>query len=161
MNLDNYANSIGKVIVNFHGLELSLRGYLCESKHSLKMPPLEVLIESPIGTIFEINGFTSYDSLRVLITKFNMEMEEKGRAGIDASLVDLRDALAHGRVFKLEGEDCMRIVKFSKPDRKGANVAIEFNEVMTEQWLKKCTNRVCEAMFYVISQASSSPAVSP
>jgi hypothetical protein len=110
------------------------------------------LLRSPIGTVFEKDEFTNYDSLGKLVDKFNEKMKCQGMSELDNSLIDLRDAFAHGRVFTLEGEDFMRLVKFGKPDKSGARVCLEFNEVMSEEWLASCIKRVCEAMFYVCSQ---------
>jgi|SRR6185369_4840576 len=77
---------------------------------------------------------TSYDTLCQLVTKFNDEMKRRGAPPLDTSVVELRDALAHGRVSAAPPEENLRLLKFSKPVK--GKVQVTFNEVMTEQWFK-------------------------
>lgn len=54
---------------------------------------------------------------------------------VDESIVGLRDALAHGRVFSYEPSPPSVLLKFSKP--KNGYVKVEFSALMTRDWFDK------------------------
>jgi len=91
---------------------------------------------------------SSFDSLWQLIKKFN-DLPHHTKS-VDPSLVDLRDALAHGRVFAGPDDDHFRIVKFDKPANGSARIS--YNQVMTEQWFIEGKRRVREAIEIVASE---------
>ncbi|HMK52750.1 MAG TPA: hypothetical protein VK551_09625 [Thermodesulfobacteriota bacterium] len=104
----------------------------------------------PVGSELPDNDMTSYDSLTQLLAKFNREMKLRGAPEIDDGLIDLRDALAHGRVSAAVGDENLRLLKFDKPiDGK---VRITFNEVMTEEWFTGQKARVLAAIKQVYQQ---------
>ncbi len=57
---------------------------------------------------------------------------------VDQILVDLRDAIAHGRVFTNGNSDSFQLLKFSQP--KNGNVKVDFCANMTEEWFRKHIN---------------------
>jgi hypothetical protein len=105
---------------------------------------------SPVGTELPENDITSYDSLGDLFTKFNAVMVSRGQAQLDMRVVDLRDALAHGRVSAAVPDDTLRLIKFDKP--KNGKVRIAFNELMTEQWFTSKKAQVLAAVELVHGQ---------
>ena len=71
----------------------------------------------PVGTEVAENDITSYDTLGMLVDTYNKVAREKGFTEIDRSLVDIRDAFAHGKV-SVAAEDTaedFRLIKFSPP----------------------------------------------
>jgi len=58
-------------------------------------------------------------------------MNSKGRDLIDRSIVDIRDAIAHGRVAADEEGGQLRLLKFSKP--KDGFVEITFYTLLDEE----------------------------
>jgi hypothetical protein len=104
----------------------------------------------PVGSELPENDITSYDSLGQLLTKFNAEMEKRGHAQLDMGLVDLRDALAHGRASAAVPDDTLRLIKFDKP--RDGKVRVTFNELMTEQWFASQKARVSAAINQVREQ---------
>jgi len=120
--LDNYARDLGKVIGNFHSLELTLRVFL----HNVDWdkygsPPPEVsLAKSKAGDVIPENYLTNWDSLRDLMKKYNDLVASCGSPELcgDETTVKLRDAFAHGRVLGVQAESPFRLYKFRKPTRQ-------------------------------------------
>ncbi len=116
INADQLPLTIGKIIINLQALEFSLRLFLYESvgpqDATLKIDQLTLndwVSENPI---------TDYDSLGDLITKVNDRLNVLGiQEHIDDSLVDIRDALAHGRVSALHQIGPFKLMNFLVPSR--------------------------------------------
>jgi hypothetical protein len=92
---------------------------------------------------------SSYASLGQLIKEFNDLFGQSGTT-VDPTLVDLRDVLAHGRVFAGPDEAHFRIVKFDKPSN--GNARLSYNQVMTEHWFTDGKRRVREAIATVMGR---------
>ena len=82
-------------------------------------------------TIVPDNALTNWDTLRDLIQKYNKLPISKGLT-IDENLVDIRDAIAHGRVFSSTPDGINQLLRFKKPTKNG--VEVEFSVAMTEEW---------------------------
>jgi hypothetical protein len=67
-----------------------------------------------VGQNLPESDLTSYASLGALIAKYNDTAQEQGLTKIDDTLVEIRDALAHGRVSAELTSDTLRLIKFSK-----------------------------------------------
>ena len=135
--------------MNFQSLEFALRAFLqtLPSARPLGIPHGIDIYTYPVGTELPESELTSYDSLGKLIDKFNAEMNARGLSGIDPRLVEIRDALAHGRVSSASIDDNLRLLKFDKP--LNGKVRITFNEKMTEAWFAAQTKYVYEAILLV------------
>jgi len=155
--LKNHAYHLGGLVADLHSLEFTLRAFL----HGLPdARPLGIsygadIYSQPVGTVLRESDFTSYDTLGELIDKYNVEMAKRGCALIDRTLVQVRDALSHGRVSAKRIDDDCRIIKFSKPDKTG-HVMITFNETMTTAWYTAQKKRVCDAVRLVDSNVKTS-----
>ena len=147
MSAEDHAKNLGAVILNLHSLEFYLRAFL---HHLPGSRPLGVkwgtsVFALPVGTQLPESEITSYDSLGDLLKRFNREVGSRGIGGpIDVTLVDLRDALAHGRVARDRRDNTRRLIKFSRP--KNGFVTVTYNEVLTPAWLKKQGRRVVDAI---------------
>jgi hypothetical protein len=97
----------------------------------------------PVGSDLPENEFTSYDLLRQLIDKHNVEAARLGLRQVDHALAEIRDALAHGRVSRRQN-----LIKFSRPT--GGRVQVTFNEIMSVSWFTAQKKRVVEAMQIVL-----------
>ena len=150
MTLDEHCNLVGRLMVNLQSLEFALRAFLqsLPSARPIGMPHGTDFYSFPAGTELPENEITSYDTLAVLIRKFNTEMVTRGEPAIDVTIVDVRDALAHGRVSASTPDGTLRLIKFSKPDKQN-RVRVVFNEQMTQTWLKDQIRRVHEAILTV------------
>src|SRR5882762_4134372 len=124
MDLDQHAHKLGKLLSNFQSLELLLRVFLQGDK-PLGLPPMSNLFVSPVGTVVPISDITNYDSLGRLIERYNVQMETLKKPTLDVTLVEVRDALAHGRVSsEATGEEQLRLLKFSKPSKDATTVTV-------------------------------------
>jgi len=139
--------NLGKLVHNMQTLEFMLRGILFAdeitkgiSKQLTNNPKFEK------GELLPVNAFTNWDSLYELVQKYNQLPISKGFE-IDETLVEIRNAIAHGRVFLYSLEGNIHLVKFKIP--KGNEVEIEFSEWMTEEWVGKQNDRFFEAIIMV------------
>jgi hypothetical protein len=100
MPLDQHAIQLGGLVASFQSLEFLLRLFLQKlpSARPLGIPHGTDVYSYPVGTELPESELTSYDSLGQLIDKYNAEMRRRGHLQIDPTLVEIRDALAHGRV---------------------------------------------------------------
>jgi hypothetical protein len=152
MTIDKHALSLGKLLGNFQSLEFLLRAFLHQlpTASPSGVPNGTDIYSFPVGTELAVCSLTSYDSLGQLIDKFNSAMEQRGLPGIDRTLVEIRDALAHGRVSASDENMPLRLLKFSKPIN--GYIRITFNELLTEAWYTAQTKRVYEAIQSVHSR---------
>jgi hypothetical protein len=146
MTLDEHAKHLGGLLANFQSLEFIIRSFLQElpTARQFGIPYGEDIYSFPVGTEIPENEITSYDSLGILIKKFNTSVKQKGLTEIDTSLVEIRDALAHGRISAPEIGEQLRLIKFSKP--QNGKVQITFSEAMTEDWFKFNKKRVRDSI---------------
>ena len=146
MTLDEHARHLGGLIANLHSLEFILRAFLQKSPSArpTNLSQGTDIYVLPVGTELAESEFTSYDSLGTLIDKFNALARQKGLQEINKSIVDIRDAFAHGRVSAPVVSDQLRLIKFSKP--KNGKVKIIFNEVLTEKWFTDNKKLVLDAI---------------
>jgi hypothetical protein len=73
---------------------------------------------------------------------------------VDRSLVDLRDALAHGRVSAAAPNDDLQLLKFERP--VNGRTRVVFSERLTEQWLRQQVGRVAASVRKVATAAGPS-----
>ncbi len=140
---------IGKIIMNLQSLEVALRLFLDESvgppDHNLHFEQLtqgDKVSKSPL---------TNYDTLRQVMKKFNKRLEALGVSKrVDESLVDVRDALAHGRVLGFQPKGPLRLFKFAKPDRKSGKVEVATVVDLTPEWLDLQVRRTFDEIFKVV-----------
>ena len=137
-NVDELPTAIGKILINLWALEFSLRLFLYESvgpqNATLNLHQLAV------GDWVPENPITNYDTLGDLVCKVNERLEVLGvHERVDHSLVDLRDALAHGRTSALQPDGPFKLLKFSsaKQGKVQVTTAIDF----TPQWLTEQIKR--------------------
>ncbi len=155
MTPEEYREQLGGIVGNFHALEFLLRGFLqsLPAARPIGIPHGTDIYSFPVGTKLPENELTSYDSLGLLITKFNNEMAKRGLPQIDSTLVEIRDAVAHGRVSAHTKQGYLRLLKFDKPENR--RVCVTFNEELTEAWFTKHTRRIFAAIESVARQAGA------
>ena len=78
-------------------------------------------------------------------------LARRGVERIDGALVEIRDALAHGRVSAAIPDDNLRLLKFSTPAR--GRVRVTFNETLSSAWFTAQKRRVIEAIQSVYQNA--------
>lgn len=127
---------LGRLVGNFHSLEVVLRAYLIGIAHKEGKPVGPPYWSLNVGDVVASDEFTDYDSLGQLIDRFNDDVATRDSTlSVDRRVVDIRDLLAHGRVAALK-EDLsdMKIIKFSRPDRN--REAVVASALMSEAWYR-------------------------
>lgn len=127
---ESYALALGKVVENLMSLEMLLRAVLQVLEPGTRAVNLAAL---KVGDIVSIEPITDYDSLRKLIRRFNASVPPDDRID-ENQLTDLRDAIAHGRVFAVTHGGPLTLVKFGRPDKSG-KVKVDSMVVLDETWL--------------------------
>ncbi len=149
---DRVPSALGKLVTNLQSLEFALRALLHDavgpSHSSLRLEALSV------GDAVPEDPITNYDSLGDLIRKVNELYQTHGKPErIDASLVDLRDAIAHGRVWTTHPSTPFTLLKFSKPN--AGFVTVTYAQQLTIDWLdsqiKRTRNEVNKAVTFARS----------
>jgi len=139
--------SMGKILSNLQSLEFALRLFLHEvQKANTASQTVSLDLQSlSVGHWVPENPLTNYDTLGQLIEEVNVELQVRGlQDRVDQSIVELRDALAHGRVSSMRPEGPFRILKFSKPSNGKVQVTVAVE--MTPKWLAQQINRTFAEM---------------
>jgi len=156
VKLEEYAFHMGSLMANFQSLEFSLRAFLQNQPDArpIGIPYGQDVYATLIGEEIAESELSSYDSLGELIKKYNQIAEERGLTKVDPTLVDVRDALAHGRISApIEGAH-MRLIKYSRP--KNGRVTVTFNAVLSEDWFRAEKGRAVGALMSVAKSQSDS-----
>lgn len=145
LNNQQHALHLGGLIGNLQSLEIFIRLTLAQhAGPAAKDTYGDDFRNAPVGTLVPVSDLSSYASLRELINAFNSSFSPTHP--LDLSLVALRDALAHGRVFAGPSEEEFRLVKFGRPMNGATEVAVEYSAVMTEAWFIDNKAKVRAAM---------------
>jgi len=143
--------NIGKIVANLQSLEFALRLILDELQgiHGAGKGTQIDFMKLTVGEWVPENYFTNYDTLNQLIQKVNSELHSHGLSErVDDSLVELRDALAHGRVLALNPDGPYRILKFSKT--RDGNVQVTVSVDITPDWLSQQIKRTANELQKVV-----------
>jgi hypothetical protein len=145
-DLKEHALLLGKILGNLQTLEFSLR----VSLHRKEPKPSRDLLALKVGDVVDANYLTDYSSLIDLIEDYNNKIANNNPIfSINCGIVDLRDALAHGRILAPES-GFLQIVKFSKKD-KNSKVEVVFAEQITPGWLKSQIKKVHDEILKIIN----------
>lgn len=152
MKQEEHPLNLGKLLANFHSLEFALRLFLWTDEFvtGVTSPQAVNLDAMNKGDIVAENAFTNYDSLSQLIEKYNNHPKIISTGlTIDTALVDIRDAIAHGRVAGLNPLPLppLKLVKFDKPKNK--RVKVTFSVLLTREWFTMEMTKVQSAVFKV------------
>jgi hypothetical protein len=151
MEHEKHPLNLGMLLVNFQSLEFALRMFLwnTETPKGKQADLVSKLLQLNEGDIVPMNAYTNYDSLVQLIDKYNNnpKITSAGLA-IDKTLVDIRDALAHGRVAGLTPNPPFKLTKFNMPN-KNNQVKVKFSALLTEEWFREQHQRVKKAVLTV------------
>jgi hypothetical protein len=131
MDFKDHCLNIGYIHTNLVALETSLRFFLLKAnKETFTSPKLE-------DTEVPLSHLTNYASLGWLIKEYNSKLDplETAQFTIDNESERIRDALAHGRLVAPTKEYPLTLWKFGHV--KSGRVPIEYNQVLTMEWLEK------------------------
>jgi hypothetical protein len=131
MEEKDHINGVGSIVLNLQALESLLRGFLVEKYGQCSAFP-------KMGDKVACRSYlTNFVSLGDLIKDYHRCLEDHERKHrIDESVVLIRDALAHGRLF-VRGNDPKppyELWKFGMANE--GKMPVEFSETLTQDWLK-------------------------
>lgn len=154
--LESHARGLGAVFANLQSLEFVLRLFLYRrrSRPHAFFRRGQNLTGLSVGAVLPENAVTDYDSLSDLITRYNT-IARRSFAGfeIDHTLVTLRDALAHGRVFLPKTGLELRLLKFTRPRHR--KVRVNFAAALTVEWLAAQNARVVREITKIHAAANA------
>jgi hypothetical protein len=133
-----YSEVVGKILANLQSLEFSIRLYLHNTQDSEGASLKRDLTTLQVGDVVPENSLTDYMSMGPLIDRYNKCVPV--RLNVDRSLVDLRDALAHSRMFLPNTSGAPILLKFDKP--VAGKVRVVFAQESNPTWLEHCIYRV-------------------
>jgi hypothetical protein len=127
--------SIGKLIGNLQSIEMGARMAIVKLDQWAAKQVQSQLPQIKVGDSVELNAFTNDDDLTQTLEKFNKRAPPEYRLDIGL-IVNLRDALAHGRIFGFGSLAHLRLLKFSRKAKDG-KVSVELAIDMTDDWFRK------------------------
>lgn len=137
MDILQHAMLIGKIVVNLQSLEFALRSYLYSVAHDRSHH--KNLFSVKLGETVTATELTDYSTLGQLIQRYNRIVPDP-KLKLDPSLVDVRDALAHGRVFAALPQPPFTLLKFGAV--KNGKTKVTYLQELTEEWLDQQVKRI-------------------
>ncbi len=138
MKDEEHPLNLGKLLVNFQSLEFALRAFLVNDEIALGVVSAQDinLAEMNEGDVVPKNAFTNYDTLDKLIGKYNKNSKVISLGlTIDKTLVEVRDAIAHGRVAGPTPAPPFKLLKFDKP--RNSQVTVKYSVLLTKEWFSE------------------------
>jgi hypothetical protein len=126
-NMGPFFRDLGNLQTKFLILEYDLRTFLFNRSGK---PFIQDFDTISVGDFVDENPFTNRDSLGTLIDKYNVIVKNAPSAVIHRNIVKIRDALAHGRVYRRSVESQLRLLKFSQVDKATGKVETDFAETL-------------------------------
>lgn len=129
MDHQSHSLGVGAIVTNLQALETVLRCFLMQKDGTpITFPKLG-------DTSAPETWLTRFVSLGGLISNYNSALSEteKPTKAIDLSVVEIRDAFAHGRLFVYGDSFPGTLWKFGRGKR--GQVPVEFCEKLTDEWL--------------------------
>jgi hypothetical protein len=129
MTADDHNRGVGSIIMDLQSLETHIRYFLYRRDGEYAAFP------KPGDWQTRETWLTKFISLGDLIKEYNSSLKSHERALflVTDSVVDLRDAIAHGRLLAPNLNPPFSLWKFSRP--KNSNVRVDFYEEITREWI--------------------------
>jgi hypothetical protein len=135
--LQQHADAIGSIMVNFASLETFLRMFLAAQDGQRVSLPNEHVDK------VDWNRMTYRRQLAQLIREYNQELSaEEATLKVDVQVVEIRHAFAHGRIYS-HGNDALpyTLCLFGQNNFDG-KVRVDFFQTMTLDWLQATRDRI-------------------
>lgn len=132
--LDDHALGIGQIIGNLQSLEVAIRLFLEWVEPGPASPRWSDPFSLKQGGRLPKTALTDYASLGQLIDRYNRHIAAINlELTVDRSVVEVRDALVHGRLLAQESRRPLRLFRFSEPC--GGTVEVRQVTDVTDKWL--------------------------
>ena len=152
---ENHASNLGKLIGNLLTIEMAARLAIVSLDEHVASQVSTQLPQVKKGEYVECNAFTNSDDLRQTLGKYNKRAPLDCKIDIDP-IVDLRDVLAHGRMFGSGSIGHLRLLKFNRKQKAG-KVSVDLAVIMTPAWfsenielLTKAIEKITTSLAYEI-----------
>jgi hypothetical protein len=130
MTEKDFNSHVGGIVMNLQALETALRFFFFRKNGELNPFPKPGVDSTPSSSL------TAYKELRKWIRMFNsgLSKEERPKYGITEEIVEIRDAIAHGRLVAPDPPELpYTLWKF---DHAVDGISpVRFSKVLTEDWL--------------------------
>ena len=131
-DFERHALNLGKLVGNLLTIEMAARMVIAkhESKSGVNFATQLPTVKA--GDLVDNDAFTNPDDLRQTLRKYNKRAPSEYKVATD-EIVDLRDALAHGRSFGFGNMKHLRLLKFSRK-KIGEKIKVELVKDMDDEW---------------------------
>jgi hypothetical protein len=142
MQADEHCYRLGKLVCNLLSLEFMLRTFLSRAldPDHRTLPKQPDFDDLKVGDRVREDHATNYMTLGQLIDLYNGEVGHDPARTCDRSLVELRDAIAHGRVSSRVESEHLRLLKFSKS--RNDFVQVTFSQELNADWFERQNARI-------------------
>ncbi len=148
--LGGHFYGVGQIIGNLHSLEVAIRIFLERIQLGHAPAPRPDIFAIRQGDHLPETALTDFDSLGQLIDRYNARiLAIDPDLAVDPSVVELRDALAHGRLLALEARRPLRLFRFGPP-REGT-VEVRLVVDMTDDWIAAQRGHTYDQLHKVIT----------
>ncbi len=127
---ESHAFNLGRLVGNLQSLEMGARLAIVKLNRQAASQVQTQLPHVKAGDLVELNAFTNNDDLTQTLKKYNKQTRLECRIDV-ASVVRLRDALAHGRAFGFGSVRHLRLLKFRRKSTGDGKVQVELADDMT------------------------------
>ena len=135
MTHDEHALRLGMVVANFQTLEHLIRLFLCEANNQKIIFPTAG--DFPIKCTYETNDYP----LNKLIDDYNTSVGSE--FAVDKMVIDIRDAIAHGRISSRSKSFPIRLMKPSRHGKDAEMVdELVFDELLTVEWFERTLSNI-------------------
>lgn len=141
---ERHALNLGKLLGMLQSIEMGSRMAIVKLDKRAADQVQSQLPQLKAGDMVEFNALTNSDDLRQTLEKYNKRASLDRRIEIEP-IVNLRDALAHGRAFGFGSVKPLRLLKFSRKT-KGEKILIELALDMTDEWFGKSIKTLEQAL---------------
>ena len=127
---DSHVLLLGQIVGNLQSLEAFLRVYL-EVAEGGTLEATEPFLRLRVGMRLPETRLTDYSALGQLVDDFNTRVPRQLQ--ISRKVVEIRDAIAHGRLLSPISLRPLQLVKFDRP--AGGLARVSMVAEMTDGWL--------------------------
>ena len=147
LTVDDYNKSIGAVVMNLQALKSAIR-YFFFRKNEEKNP----FPKAKKGEIVPSSSLVTHQQLRKWIRIYNscLSSEEVTKYFISEDILEVRDALAHGRLVTPDPPELpYTLWNFGEPSN--GQVEVRYCEVLTAEWLEQTKMAIYDAKEKVLA----------
>ncbi|MGH8319796.1 MAG: hypothetical protein ACREUL_17805 [Steroidobacteraceae bacterium] len=141
-----FPDALGRLLSNIIQLEFAVRVALHLQEPEEARMSTEILRSIKVGDLLPGTYLTNWMQLEQLIDDYNARERDRGSTPIDEGIVELRHALAHGRLTASTLTSEYSLFRFSRANPQSGAVTVERIDVLTLRWLEEQVGRTGQAL---------------